>query len=130
MKNIKLILQVLFVCLVIISCTKDKAETELIGRYKLIEVLADPGDGSGTFKSVTSNKIIEFHRDGTVTSNEELCFMSTASSAPSSGTYSITNSSIYPSNCSDYHLTFERNGNKLVINYPCIEPCKVKFIKL
>ncbi|WP_452222106.1 hypothetical protein [Lacinutrix salivirga] len=44
-------------------------ETGLIGNWKLIEVLVDPEDGSGTFQSIESNKTIEFKVNGIVKIN-------------------------------------------------------------
>jgi len=112
----------------LISCNKsDDVETGLVGQYQLLEVLADPGDGSGTFQPVNSNKIIEFHSDGTITSNGEIGTMGVESNSATTGTYSLADSTISSSNCSN--LSFELNVNELIINYPCIEPCRAKFLK-
>jgi hypothetical protein len=116
------------------SCNNNddlSSNTDLVGEWKLIEVLADPGDGSGTFSAVESNKIIRFHPDGTITSNGSICSMSIEANNPTSGTYSITNSTFNSPDCdnSDYDYQFEHKGNILIINYPCIEPCKVKYTK-
>jgi hypothetical protein len=116
-----------------ISCDKvdDKNfDTELIGKWGLKEVLADPGDGSGTFHAVESNKIIEFHSDGTITSNGTICDMSIESNNSTSGTYSITDSTISSIDCNNQmKIRFEKTGSSLVINYPCIEPCRAKYVK-
>ncbi len=119
---------------ILFSCDKDdnsNSKSELIGNWKLIEVLADPGDGSGTFSSVESDKIITFENNGIITSNGRLCDMSINSDNSTSGTYSISELSFNSSDCSnpDYDYTFEQNGNILIINYPCIEPCKAKYQK-
>lgn len=119
---------------ILYSCNKDdesNSNTELIGNWKLIEVLADPGDGSGTFDSVESDKIITFENDGTITSNGNLCDISISSDHQTSGTYSSTEMSFNSSDCvnPDYEFTFVQNGNTLIINYPCIEPCQAKYIK-
>ena len=115
---------------VVISCSKkeDKqTETSSGEKYKLIEMLADPGDGSGTFQAVTSSKTIEFKTNGTVVSNGKLCDMSTSSSSATAGTYSFTDSTISSANCNS--LPFEITGKHLIIFYPCIEPCQGKFEK-
>lgn len=118
------------------SCDKDEnpvnePENTLIGNWKLIEVLADPGDGSGTFNAVQSSKIITFENGGIITSNGNLCDMSINSDDATSGTYSITDMTFNSTNCSnpDYDFTFDKNGNILIINYPCIEPCRAKYEK-
>ena len=119
---------------ILFSCNNDddsNTETNLIGDWKLIEVLADPGDGSGTFNSVESEKIITFKNDGTITSNGNLCDMSISSDNQTSGTYSNLEMTFNSTNCNDsaYDFTFEQNGDILIINYPCIEPCQAKYIK-
>lgn len=119
---------------ILYSCNKDddsNSDTELIGNWKLIEVLADPGDGSGTFNSVESTKIITFENNGTITSNGNLCDMSISSDNQTSGTYSKSEMTFNSPNCNnpDYDFTFEQNGNILIINYLCIELCQAKYIK-
>ncbi|WP_118194163.1 lipocalin family protein [Albibacterium indicum] len=120
---------------VLASCDKnDKTvhNTELIGDWKLIEVLADPGDGSGTFTAVESDKIISFKNNGIITSNGRLCDMSMNSDSPSSGTYSIADSTFTSPDCLDpeySNYSFEHDRDILIINYPCIEPCRAKYKK-
>lgn len=118
---------------IIISCNNDDSvtNTELIGNWKLIEVLADPGDGSGIFSRVESEKIITFESNETITSNGQICDMSIEIGNPTFGTYSISNSTFNSSDCvnPDYNYTFEQIGNILIINYPCIEPCQAKYKK-
>jgi hypothetical protein len=125
---------ILFITGILFSCNNDNnssSNEELVGNWKLIEVLADPGDGSGTFSSVESNKIITFENDGIITSNGNLCDMSISSGNQTSGTYSNSESTFNSSECNnpDYNFTFEKNENILIINYPCIEPCKAKYMK-
>ena len=43
------------------ACTEEETD-DLRNKWKLIEVLADPGDGSGTFQPVESDKTISFLR--------------------------------------------------------------------
>lgn len=115
------------------SCNKNDEISnlsDLEGRWKLSEVLADPGNGSGTFQSVTSNKTLEFDNNGNVTSNGSICDMSTGTNLNSSGTYSLTNRTINSNSCSNNTIQFELNNGSLILTYPCIEPCKAKFIRL
>ena len=127
------VLIVLFSIGVLISCSKsdDNKNSDLIGKWKLIEVLADPGDGSGTFHSVSSEKIIEFQSNGTITSNGSICDMSIESVSSSSGTYSLSDSTINSSNCSNTPLKirFRKEGSALTISYPCDEACIAKYLK-
>ncbi len=130
----KKIIFILLTVGILYSCNKDNdcnSDTELIGNWKLIEILADPGDGSGIFSSVESHKIITFKNNGTITSNGNLCDMSITSDNQTSGTYSNSEMSFSSANCNnpDYDFTFEQNGNVLIINYPCFEPCQAKYMK-
>lgn len=117
----------------LIACDKtdDKnSDAGLTGEWGLTEILADPGDGSGTFQPVQSNKTITFHSNGTVTCNGSLCDMSATSNQATSGTYSTADSTLGTLDCNlQMKLKFEKTGSTLIIQYPCIEPCKAKYEK-
>lgn len=108
----------------------DNCDSELIGEWSLIEVYADPG-GGGTFEPVESNKKVTFHSDGTISSNGDLCSMSIAANSATTGTYSLIDSTFSSSSClnPDYKYKFEQSEDILIINYPCIEPCQMKYKK-
>ncbi len=129
----KRLVLLLAITLTLMSCNdNNNSETEIIfGEWKLIETLADPGDGSGVFLPIESDKFIEFFNDGTFTSNGTLCQMSDEITS-TTGTYSETESQIYPTDCNnpDLSLTFEIINSRLIINYFCIEPCKEKYVKV
>lgn len=110
------------------SCNTEE-DPELINEWHLIEMLADPGDGSGTFQPVTSDKTILFFEDGTVTSNGSICFMGTETASGSTGTYSEANMTIDVDDCIGGHvpLNYEMDGAFLILNYPCIEACREKY---
>lgn len=131
MKKILLLSGLIFL---LISCSKDNSdsETDVIGEWKLIEVNADPGDGSGTFQSVESDKVVVFLKSGTVTSNGTICQMSIESNNPTSGTYSLTDSTISSPDCvqTEFEIYFELINSKLILRYPCIEGCQEKFTKI
>lgn len=115
--------------LLFIACNKDDSnfsETELTGKWVLKELYVDPGDGSGKFKSVNSNKQLEFHDDGTVTSNGSLCQISADSDMPSEGTYSTIDSIIHPDDC-DYNIQLTLKNSSLIIYKPCFEGCAEKY---
>lgn len=119
----------LMLSVVLVSCKKEE-DPALVNKWHLIEQLADPGDGSGTFQPVSSNKTVEFFEDGTITSNGSLCGMSSEVGSGSSGTYSTADSTITVDNCGfdpPNPMTFEMQGENLIINYPCIEPCREKY---
>ena len=116
------------------SCNKNDNETTnnsaLVGSWKLIAILADPGNGSGVFNPVISNKTIVFDNNGNLSSNGTICDMSTDSNTSSTGNYIEANTSIISSSCQNLTIKYELNGNTLILNYPCIEPCKAKYIKI
>ena len=117
----------------IISCSKDNTsyEAELIGQWKLIEIYADPGDGSGTFQTVESDKIVEFRKYGTVLSNGSICMLSTESNNATSGTFSLSESTISSPDCIETELGiyFELINSRLILRYPCFEACEEKYVK-
>ena len=122
-KSVVLILISAFVS----SCNEES--TDLVSKWRLIEQLADPGDGSGTFQPVTSNKMIEFYDDGTITSNGSICTLSITTDFPSNGTYNSSTMEIELEDCVGGHapLSYEMLGQHLILNYPCIEACREKY---
>ncbi len=121
-------------CLVLLmpilnSC--NNTDAELLSKWLLIEQLADPGDGSGVFVPVSSQKYLEFYDDGTISSNGSICTMSTEVGNASTGTYDDTTMIIEVENCTVGHFprTYEMSADTLIINYPCIEPCREKFLR-
>ena len=117
----------------VISCSKTEDITSsnlLKGTWKLTEVLADPGDGSGTFNSVNSTKNLIFSNSGNLSSNGAICDMSIETNLSSTGTYSEVNSTINSTNCPNNTIKYELNGNTLILIYPCIEACKAKYTRV
>jgi hypothetical protein len=117
----------------VISCSKTEDITSsnlLKGTWKLTEVLADPGDGSGAFNSVNSNKKLIFSNGENLNSNGVICDMSIETNLSSTGTYSEVNSTINSTNCPNNTIKYELNGNTLILIYPCIEACKAKYTRV
>ncbi len=121
--------------LAIIACSKEEEENTIQpnaginGSWKLTSVLSDPGDGSGTFTAVNSNKKLTFTASGKVTSNGNICVMDDASGKPTSGTYSIVDSTITSGDCDSnaVPLFFKVKNQFLDVYYPCIEPCIARY---
>ena len=140
MKN----LLVLFCSLILIACKSDDGDpvidsNELIGKWKLIEEYTDPGDGSGDFTPVTSNRTFDFFNDGTVITNGDMCVKSESTGSNKSGTWSETGTNetfydgeIIPEGCaiSETKLFYGIQGGNLIIWYQCIESCAQKFEKI
>jgi hypothetical protein len=111
------------------SCNTKEETPTIVSKWHLIEMLADPGDGSGQFQPVTSDKIVEFFEDGTITSNGSICIMGTENTSGSTGTYDSTTMTIDVDDCTGGHvpLSYEMDGSYLILNYACIEPCREKY---
>lgn len=127
---------ILFLSLVwvLFSCNKKEQdkniESNVKGVWKLKEVLADPGDGSGVFNTVNSNKTVVFGDNGIVTSNGSICNLSIASTNGSTGIYSEANSTITSVGCPNEVMQYKVIDNALIITYLCIEACKEKYIRV
>ena len=129
------IIILLFALAIIASCKKsdENKNTGLIGKWKMTDVLMDPGDGSGTFQPISTSKYIEFRSNGTLYSNGSLVSNSGEVIVADSGTYDLADSSFSSYQIFidlPYKMHFIQEGNILTISYPCIEPCRAKFRKM
>lgn len=117
------------------SCDKDtcSSQTGIAGEWKLIEELMDPGDGSGTFEPVSSNKEIKFFGNGTFKANGRMCFMGNEANGNHEGTYDASLETFEPENCMSmmpmgYHYSV--SGNTLILTYQCFEGCQQKYSRI
>lgn len=121
----------------VIACNNDDdnqtvVDGTILGEWALMEVLADPGDGSGTFQPVQSNKTLTFNSNGEVTSNGNICTINDETTVATNGTYSEDNHTI-TGNCSfaAYPITYEIDADdNLILNHPCIEACGEKYVRI
>ncbi len=118
----------------LLSCEKDnELATPLSGEWRLVEVYADPGDGSGSFEPVTSNKTITFGEDGAYTAKGDLCTMNEAADTETSGKFWSEDQNVEPNECISLAprsgITYEFVGGELILSYPCIEACQHKYRK-
>ncbi|WP_037319817.1 hypothetical protein [Salegentibacter sp. Hel_I_6] len=73
------ILLFLALCATISSCSTapnspaDLDTKEITGKWQLIETLADPGDGSGTWQTVENGRTLEFSPNGLVKTSGSFC---------------------------------------------------------
>ena len=132
MNKVKKVLLIIVVFLALLNCSNDDDIT-IIGKWKLVQVLADPGDGSGVFRGIESNKTIEFFNDETFSSNGDFCFMTSSTDIESAGTYSEFDNKIFVEACRNLagtELSYRRQGKVLIISFFCFEACAQKFIKI
>ncbi|MCJ8292033.1 MAG: hypothetical protein HRT58_19300 [Crocinitomicaceae bacterium] len=117
------------------SCNKQAcaSSTGIVGEWELIEELIDPGDGSGTFQPISSNKEIKFCDDGTFEANGEMCMMENQASSTQEGTYDVTTNTFSPNSCmimAPMSYSYSVNGDVLILTYPCIEGCQQKYCRI
>jgi len=135
MKNLFLLLLVIAT---LTSCNNDDdtptISVGIVGTWQLRAVYLDPGDGSGTFQTVNSDREFEFFQNGTLVSNYSLCSMSgqTVSNNNNTGTYIEATGEINTPNCGDNIAirNYQLIDNELIINYFCIEACQEKYEKI
>lgn len=126
----------------LLSCSSndDNIDSNLIGTWKLAEVNNDPGDGSGTFHKVNTNKTLLFKGNKIVKSNGSLCENTITSDSSTSGTFELdenssTSGRIKSGECNidlldaGIPVRFEIEKSILYVYYPCIEGCAAKYIK-
>lgn len=121
----------LFLAFFTFSCADDEdsiAPAGIVGEWELVEFLADPGDGSGVFEPVDSDKRITFTEQNTFSATESMCSFNDDSA--STGTYSLEDNTISTEDCATAGgspIGLELVGEELIISYLCIEPCQEKY---
>jgi len=119
------------------ACNNDDfadMQPEPDASWKMVGYLSDPGDGSGTFTSVDSNKIINLFDNGIFSSNGNICNMlSTDSDSNTEGIYDIQNFTLNAAECdnqTNISIRYQIVGNTMHLFYPCKETCYVKYTKI
>ena len=116
---------------ILLSCDKsddEQIQYDIVNDWILIEVLSDPGDGSGEFEPVVSTKTLSFFENGTMNSTESLCPGSN-DEIGLSGTYEEDPGVIFPSDCKaqETRIEYYFEGKYLILRYSCIESCLEKY---
>jgi hypothetical protein len=109
----------------LMACTKssDKTSSSLVGRWKLTETLADPGDGSGTWMPATADYIIQFNKDSTAYENPVNPYRNI-------NRYSVSSDStltLFYTNGTSSDFYFKIESNTLTIMGGCIEACGTRY---
>ena len=144
MQAMKYVMIVLMLPALFFSCSKDdpqqiesEPEGGLVGKWQLFEVLVDPGDGSGVFQSVSSDRTIEFFDDGSFVSSYSLCLTDADSDQETTGRYDPDKSVLEPAECdfpgsnATFEVPYQFKDSHLVVGFPpCIEPCAQKLKKV
>ncbi|MBW1296995.1 hypothetical protein [Aquimarina litoralis] len=121
--------------LMLSACSNDDdngiENPDLLGKWRLIEQLVDPGDGSGTFQTVSSNQELEFLAEGVLqVSNGSLCSLSVDTEGNSTESYSLDEGKI-TADCNNFiGISFEIKEGRLFLYFSCIEGCAQKYQKI
>lgn len=120
----------------LLSCSNEDAfnnTTGMIGTWKLVATLADPGDGSGTYQDVDYEETISFYPDHSFVylNDQRFC---------TEGNFFVSNDNsnrgeLKFTNCPhmgmmDMSFSYTMDGNVLIVRAPCIEACGNKYIKI
>ncbi|WP_031426010.1 lipocalin family protein [Flavimarina sp. Hel_I_48] len=135
--NTKVFFILSFVIIAFSSCSGDddnsRSEMNIVlGQWKLIEQLADPGDGSGTFRTIESKKVLEFSEDGIITVYDGSLCQPYSEQQISKGTYSLSTQGI-TTNCDNVNISFisfEMKEGFLILNFASNEGFSQKFKRL
>ena len=126
------------------SCKKTEviqptvSESNIVSSWKLVEVYADPGDGSGKYQPVNSEKQLIFQKDGIVKSNYMFCAVGDASftKKESYAIYDDTKRTITYDTCLSKKVNPESlpytylNDTILELTHFCIEGCGERYLKI
>jgi hypothetical protein len=108
------------------TCKRSTIQSNsLVGKWRLFEYLADPGDGSAKWQTADPfhPSYIEFKNDGTL--------IYTPSNQYDANHYQLTSDStlIFITSANDNLRAYYRiSGTTLTINPPCYEPCGERFV--
>jgi hypothetical protein len=129
-------LLLLFAAFALLACQNDQDDqlnlTVLEGTWLLTEVLFDPGDGSGEFRKIDSERQMSLAPDNTYTTNYDVC-QAIEEGEKFSGSFERIDAQEFLIPCAGSLLNSVQGrleDGYLVLYYPCDEPCAYKFRKI
>ncbi|MCV9388186.1 hypothetical protein [Reichenbachiella ulvae] len=138
----KMLLSLSIVLVFLASCQQQEViheeniDNPLVGKWKLIEQLADPGDGSGTFRATDKNLQIEFFENKTFKATRSMCSLANYEPQTTEGKVDLNLEVLYPEGCDnlyddvEFQIQYKMEDGQLLLYYFCIEGCGQKFEKL
>lgn len=134
--QMKKLLLMLMAAALLPACQKDTQERPdpevLEGTWLLTEVLFDPGDGSGQFRPVDSERELSLASGNTFSANYDVC-QAIEEGEKFSGTFIRTDAHEFLIECAQSLLNSVQGRLEdgwLVLYYPCDEPCAYRFKKI
>ena len=133
MKKQQSLFIIILISITLFSCVENNTidSTNIVGTWKLIEQLSDPGDESAVFNPIDSNKTLTFSADGKVTTNQSLCAPN-ANQQIATGTYSLDENTVF-TNCNNQNsvsISFELKNDFLILNFISNEGFSQKYKKI
>jgi hypothetical protein len=132
MNRYSILLALLFLVLACEKETSAPLNTEAVeGSWVLVEVLFDPGDGSGTFEPSDAGFEITLNSDNTFEANFHVCRVFEEGNR-NTGAFTRIGGQEVLIPCSGSILNGIQGrleSGHLVFYYPCVEPCIYKFRK-
>ena len=131
MKNILF----LALCLFALTACQDDDDGNRPGArssWELAFVLADPGNGSGVFTPVDSDRTLDLLDEGSWVANENLCTFGTTDEQASTGVYSLEDGTFTVDDCvttGGSPFSIEVRGDTLDLTYLCIEACAHRYLR-
>ena len=115
--------------LLIIACSKESVKSgnaTLTGKWKLVENLLEPGDGSGKWQPVAANTYMELNADGTTKGTTFPTYISYIIKDSVTLTFTLTDKTMqnYRYQISHDTLSMSPDGPNR-----CIEACGIRFKK-
>lgn len=122
--------------ILIVSCQSEFTDsntqiTDITGKWQLLEVLMDPGDGSGEFGATDLDIILEIDNSFNVQAKGLLCGYNNDENILT-GKMSLKDS-IITANCENgaiRHKLLLSESNLILSNLNCREACRAKLVKI
>lgn len=130
----------LFLPILFVSCSSD--DNFVIdylptnnSLWQLEATLFDPGDGSGTFTPVQSDRILAFEVSRII-SNGPFCSLTAPVGPEEVAVYGAAETEIIAAPCNSGRdslrliLTYEEAADRLMLDLGCEEPCQLRYKRL
>lgn len=100
--------------------------------WELIEIYSDPGNGSGSFNEVESERTITIFQNGDFISKGSLYILDVTNTQIHTGEieYTSSDNKLVVSDCSWHDVTklpFSIDGDEMIVDFSCYEGCKHKY---
>ncbi|HTK19129.1 MAG TPA: hypothetical protein VL442_06440 [Mucilaginibacter sp.] len=115
--------------LLIVACGKESLKsgnTSLTGKWKLVQNLMDPGDGSGKWLPVTTSTTLQLNADGTTSGTTFPTYVSYVVKDSVTLTFTLNDKSLQ-----NYRYKISHDTMSMSPDGPirCIEACGIRFKK-